>query len=440
MGRIKVVVRTHIDEDNATPIFWLGEPAGVPNARDSRTLDDDVGDGPFGRLATAVHGQPAVDGAAGAGLVRIAGEEVYRRLTIHPGVRAALEAAEVEPPEEIRTLHVCLSNAEAENIPWEAIFLPNDEFAALSSSWRLARVVEAAEGVAERVFDGTLRMVAILGAADRYVELEWQAMLDHLTDPPVPIDLLVLTCKKELRDEINALGLGSVRARLITNSVSGLLAEIESHGPQLLHVFSHGTSEYGGQLVVSHRGSEQGGDDPLFVSATDLQPLANELWLVCLNTCRGAESVDRLHSLASSLVSKGVPSVVAMREAIDSADAHEFCGAFLGRALETIHQTLEQGGTHELEWDGVLRTPRVKLSERHPGPAPVATTQWKAWSVPVLYRRPKPLLVENVVDELADIREDLEFLRSIRADLHPDTSQSKIEKLDARIAALEAQL
>ncbi len=440
MGRIEVVVRTHTQDDNVTAMFWLREPRNVANAGDLRTLNDDVSVAPFDQLATMVHGEPAFADDGVTGLVQIAGQEVYKRLTQHPGVKTALEAAVVEPSNQTRTLHICLSNADAENLPWEAIFLPTEEFVAMDSRWRLSRVVEAGSESPDRTFDGTLRVVAILGAEDRFVELQWHALLANLADTPVQFDLLVLSCKQELTDEINALGDDRIAAKMITNSESGLMRDVARHRPQLLHVFSHGTPEYEGRLVISHRGSELAGEDPLYIGAPDLRQLAGDLWLASLNTCRGAESVDRLQSLASSLVSQGVPAVVAMREAIDSRDAHIFCRAFFDSVLDTIHQRLQVGGTVELDWEGALQFPRVKLAEQHPGPAPEIPTQWKAWSVPVLYRCSEPLRIHVASAAQEQIREEIEMLRSLRADLHPDTAAAKFQRLDARIAELEAQL
>lgn len=438
-------IRIVVSNFNDRPVFRLDEPRG-PGFQDIYALELD--EAAIVALRDLDQNETASDA-----IVAKAGDAVYRSLELHPAVRRTMQAALGVASQE-HTLHLSISNTEAENLPWEAICCATEVgwrgpdtgvFLALEPRWQLARLVE--EGSSERLlrrFDGTLRVVVILGAADRSNEIEWQGIAKGLEQFDCPVEVSVWVCSTPVRDRIASEMRGNAAVHLIPTTVAEFERALIESRPQILHVFSHGSSDYGGYLKIDNRLSALDATrDPLWLDASKLAGLADELWFVSLNTCRGGEAGGGAHSLAYQLAWKGVPAVVGMREAIEARYASHFSRGMFSSLADVLRDVLAEPGERLLDSERLLRQPRQALLDaaevHHPGVAAC----WKPWTLPALIRRDQPLIIHvphrpNSVFGFATERDlaELEMLRELRVSLHEFTEPEIVDGLDARIREL----
>jgi tetratricopeptide (TPR) repeat protein len=136
----------------------------------------------------------------------------------------------------------------------------------------------------------------------------------------------------------------------------------------VVHVVAHGgTNTEEGYLVL-----EDDDGQGLVLGATSLARLLashNSLLLVILNTCDSSRppTNDHLASIAATLVSRGIPAVVAMRQSISDSNARIFAQEF--------YESLIRGYSIET----AVNEARKALSIQSPGKT--------VWGVPVIYLR-----------------------------------------------------
>lgn len=427
MSRTTICVQQLVGVGGVQTIFNIEEPNDVPDQHRSYILD-----------ATQL---PEAQTDA-------VGTAVFRRLAVHPGVAEAFRraATQVNHP-DVHPICIETSTWEAERLPWEALHDPERNlFFALDARWPIARVV-ALSGVRqslERLLDLPLRVTAVLAARDRDAIPEWNALAAVLAAAPIPSQVQVLVAQQELFDAITSLAQPDITVDYVPPSSEQLVQRILEHRPHLLHFFCHGSADYGGYLEVSTLPNRDLGDPPVSLTANDIGRVASSLLLTTLNCCEGAQPSAEAHSVAFSAVKNGIPAAIGMREPIDAEDAHVFCKEFFQEALGCLAGFAGRSGKQTLDWTNTLRRARSELCGV---PLQAKARERKQWSLPVLYQRSEPLLLEIAAVASSLPEEDreylfaaLETLRARYANLHPSTPPNRRVQLAAAIQNLEQLL
>lgn len=444
MTRTVIRVEELLDLNGETRVtFRVAEPFDVVEADRSRVLVCNPKNAPFSDLAAVAAGAHA---PLANELVRLVGENVYNGISIHPGLVEALNRAVRGPPEKTHPIWVMTSATDAESLPWEVLYHPTGRFLGLDPRWPIARVVHAAPARTGRYFEPPLRIAAVLAAADRDATGEWEALREAIQASQLPTEVTLFVAQDALAAHVQAQGEPWVEVQHVPDSEEALIDTLLDLRPQLMHVFSHGSSEYQGFLEIATRGHIELGDPPLYLSAGHIGRLRDVVWLVTLDACEGAMPAAELHSLAYALVKDGVPTAIGMREVIDSRDASVFCRAFYTKALAALGANVAPGARFTLDWTGHLYAARAALCKQQPGPTEQTAARLKPWTLPVAYRHQEELTIQVARPGLAMSSADqerlvseIEVLRDYRARLHPDTPRAAVAAIEADIAALEAQ-
>lgn len=425
--------------ENPRILFRIYEPANVPQADILQELNCDVSVAPFTDLAA----QKLSDANPQGSLVRDAGTALYERLSVHPGVKAALDRIPNAKLDDPCPIYLQLTTPAAEVLPFEALFLPNHRFLALDDRSPIVRVAmaNATSGVIERLCETPIRAVAVISAAERHVyeEEEWRALYQAFKESSVDFKLLVLAGRTALRDMIAQTGDSRITVAMIDGDEEMLVRAISDFAPVILHFFCHGRTTPEAYLEVGNKATHDLGDEPLYISHDHIRRASGSLLLVTLNACEGAAPVPDSHSLALAIAAKGgVPVVVGMREAIDAQDANLFTGAFYRALLQELHRTLSNPQTEPPNWPALMRAPRDRLAHRQGGPPVAAAAAHKRWSLPVLYMRPEELRLRRsgTLEQLGE----LQALRSLRSRFSKDSPPEMLDEIDRRIAELEKML
>lgn len=380
--------------------------------------------------------------------VRRAGERLYRGLAGHPDLDLALGQAKGDAPGSRRPLYVWLrAGANAEQIPWEALCLPDGTFMGLDPRWSIARMVKPRVGdPGARPFAPPLRMAVMLSCWDIPADQEWAELEAAVRATPLAVELLVFAGEPELQGTIANSGL-SVQVEGVPEPerADELKRQIAAFRPHVVHFFCHGSTNQGPHLELAStadwlRGSA---DTSLFLEADAVGELSDQIeraWLVVLNCCEGAALSDQLQSLARNLVfDAGFPAVVGMREPILSADATSFSRVFFRALFDAVQACMNSGGG-ELDWTALLVDPRRTLVQRAGGVFGVTAQGRREWTLPVLYLQPDTFVLTPAAAAPATSHEVLllELWQAMRAAATgPDTPPAYVAELDARIAELE---
>ncbi len=391
--------------------------------------------------------------------VKSAGRRLFEALEKHPAVKDAITAALMLPQESVAPLYIYLNvdNDQIEGLPWESLYAaPPGMFLALDTRWPIARVADSSAIVPEieRTFQPPLKVMAILSAAGVDATPEWKEFYEAIKNAS-ELNLQVFVCQPELKGLIEGLGDKRVTVQYVTTK-SDLFAAVNTFDPHILHFFCHGSTDGGAHLQLANR-QDWVGENPrgsIALGKEELTPFCSKernIWLVTLNCCQGAAAAEDSYSLARSLVTKGFPAVIGMRELIATEDAHLFCTAFYAAVVQEVGQWKGKGqDVHEVEWAKVLCQPRIQLCDKHSGDLPriTAAAASKEWTLPVIYVRPEPFKIRMSSVPSTPVREipDREVLEATLKKLRefkvavPDLPQSTMEELDKRISDLEKQL
>jgi hypothetical protein len=398
----RTIVRIQESFDGKS-FFYLESPRSYNKATTAYDLRARPSDTPFLELRTG-DGSPE--------RVMQAGERLYAEISEHPAIKDALSAA----LQQLELNPICFrldDVVDADQLPWEAFRAGANEFVALNKRWPIVRLRETTESTPRTVYEfaAPIRIVAVLSAAGSSVERrapaapQWasirHAIEQHRQRPgATPIELTVLTCELELRDIIGTANLPDVMADLIADK-EDLIRKIRDRGPQLLHFFCHGTSEETPHLQIGTHLDWQAGQDPsIALEAGELRQRADpeqNVWLVTLNCCESALRAKDARSLANSMVAKGFPAALGMREVIDVQTAHQVCSLFYPAALQLI-DAAQAGQVTEIEWAAALYEARaglVNLSSSGTVPQNAARS-CKSWTIPVLYSRREAILIKRI--------------------------------------------
>jgi len=419
-------------------------PENLPDQHLPQVIDCDPAVAPFADLRHVAPGDhtPLADG-----LVRTVGERIYAALATHPGVHAALTLALNAQPGTTHQIHLLTGLGDAEGLPWETMHHGPAHFLGLDERWPLARIVAGPPTMKlGRFLEPPLRMVAVIAAADRDGIGEWEAIRRSVVDSGLDVSLVVFLADDALRDHIATSAVPRCETRFVPDSADGLIAEIERCRPQVLHIYAHGSSQFAGYLEIDTRGHRTLGQPQVFLTAQGLERLRDQLLLITLNACEGAAPSSDIRSLAYALVSKGVPAVVGMREAIDARDANIFCEAFYGAAFLALAGSIAPRARVRVDWAAPLQVARRALCKRLAGPPSITAAQQKSWTLPVLYRIPQDLWVRVAdhtlalsISDQASVAAEIENLRAIRDGLPASTPQPSLDLFDSEIASREAR-
>jgi hypothetical protein len=271
----------------------------------------------------------------------------------------------------------------AHNYPWEVLH-HGANFIANNPGIPFLRIVppitEARRD--EAVFEGSLRVLAVIAAADVTGANEWHSLKTALGAWPRSLDCLVLVNEPELKATIDGSGLADVRCELVPTSLPEFLHNVDQLLPHVVHIFCHGRADRSARLEIASNNTAYGAP-PLFVSAAELANHLRTAWLVTLNACSSgqANAAANANSIASELVERGVPFVTSMRQEVPANVANCFTRAFYTSWLGQLHADVSDDQPFELSVDGPLVEARSAILQTYGGPQ--VEDRIKEWSLPI---------------------------------------------------------
>jgi hypothetical protein len=392
----------------------------------------------------------------GSDSVKCAGMRLFETLARHPAVSAAITGALAIPQEGIAPLYIHLNADRVEGLPWESLYVPPGMFLALDARWPIARIADSSTAIEiERTFKPPLKVMAVLSAADVDATPEWKELYKAIQGTQ-EIELQIFTCQPELKEQIEGLHDQRVTVNYIVTK-SDLFAALNTFDPHILHFFCHGSTNNGAHLQLATRADWDGEKESgsIAIGKDELAPFCKKernIWLVTLNCCQGAAAAEDTYSLARSLVTKGFPAVIGMREVIATQDAHLFCRAFYSAVLQEIELCKKTGqDIIEVEWAKALHLPRTELCDQHNSslPRPQAAATFREWTLPVIYVRPERFKLRIGTKHLRQsklslherevLEAQLKGIREFKATV-PDIPQSVMDDIEKRIHELEKKL
>lgn len=360
-----------------------------------------------------------------ANSIRAAGELLFRGLANNPHVETAFGQASLATGRDRYPVLLELRGDETiEALPWETLYMPNGGFLGLDARWSVGRRVDSRENTpAEGLIPSTLQMAVVLSCLGISAEEEWEQLRTAVEKSRLDVEMLLFVGEPDLAESVAEEAIPWVRA------VAGIPASAEDlratfaeerfagFAPQILHFFTHGSTDGGPHLEVATPSDWEGGNEVRQSSLTldpsqvrDLTEPDTRPWMIVLNSCLGAAPVtddrgaaspedararqrEATHSLARELVREGgFPAVVGMREPIDTADATVFSSHFYPQLFEAL-TALPPGVPTALDWSKLLVHPRRGLAEKHGQVINIAAEERKQWTLPVLYLRGQELLI-----------------------------------------------
>jgi hypothetical protein len=454
MNGLQVIinVKARIDEDSTD--IELEYPFNIADAGKPTLLGCRPADPLFQQLR---------DGQLLPTVVRDAGQQLYQRLTANPAIHAALQGA-LLPASEIKPIYIHVRSEEAEELPWEALCQPCEppayRFLSLEERNPVARIATPIVPVeaSERFVEMPVRVAAVLSAAGVSADVEWAALEQALLAPGLETELLLFVGSEPLKVKLDAVAAQDKRVRVAYVPPLGedLITEMSKFAPTIVHFFCHGSTEGGPHLQIASGLDWQ--SDPVrssvYLQVGDLEridPLRRYTWLVTLNCCLGAVPIERAPSLARSLVERGFPVAVGMREVLSSLDAPVFCQRFYQAIFAELKDRLTTGNRRfPINWAKLLPQPRrVLWQHRAGGPPPLGPEQLKEWTLPILYVQPTPFRVRRpstnpgLLPREKRLKQiDLTQLKVKRVQLESveDLPDAALQEIDALIQAREKEL
>lgn len=374
------------------------------------------------------------------GIFRITGQSIFDELSQDPNFQVFYNGTVAAPigSADRMVLIKCQSESVANTFPWEALHDPQG-FAALHRQLPFVRLVKPKRTLVDVAFAGTLRLVAVIGAAGEDGTTEWAALRQAMGAWQGDVDALVFVDTVDLRDKVNNGDLPGVAAELTPEAADLLLLRIGEHLPQVVHVFCHGNPDGGGQLEIANRLTANGAA-PLVIGAEELAPALASAWLVTLNACGSGGAVEPgSSSFACTLVEQGIPYVVGMRQRVGADVAHAFAGAFMSGAFAEFDRAWKgQAATWTPNFGPALTSARNRIVA-DAGLTRLSAGEQKAWTLPIMCAAATPLRValRQAADPAAIARQaELAQLRDFLANNNPPAAiRTQIEDRIAELAA-----
>jgi CHAT domain len=407
------------------------------------------------RLLRSLNCDPAAAAFSASADPRAAGELLFADLSSHPTVAWALAEARRQASagaEQTLVLHLDREASVAHHLPWECL-CAGGEFLGLTPELPIVRVIEGRGHALAPVWDPPLRFLIVIGAAGISGLAEWQTLRRILLSPSRPFEVAIhlLVAEPELVAELEAAPDPALSWSYLT--LDELALRIEVFRPHVLHVSGHGIADDAGcfleltsriDWIKLNSGAALRGS--IILEASDFRDWLRRhpaLWLTCLSCCDSGRPTSSSRALAASLVAAGFPAVVGMRAPVEARDATLFAEAFyrelverLGRAAAVTYLDFEIAAA-VAAGRRALSKQRVAARGQAPGDC--------AWSLPVLYARPTPLLLHRSTLAFLDtvrLQAEIAALDQFRGDLAllPEFPAAKLAALDTRVATLRAAL
>ncbi len=233
---------------------------------------------------------------------------------------------------------------ELAGLPWE--YLHQHDFLSLSSETPIVRYLEAPQRIKPLAVKPPLNILVVIASPSEYpklqVEREWAGLEQALAD-------------------LQKRGLVKLK-RLGRATLDALQQELPRDAYHVFHFIGHGDFDpdtRAGALLF-----EEADGRARKVSASVLKTFLRDessLRLAVLNACKGARSSqqDPFAGTAQSLLSAGVPAVVAMQFAVSDEAAITFSGSFyraladslpIDTALGEARKTMFAAAERSVEW------------------------------------------------------------------------------------------
>jgi hypothetical protein len=442
--------------------FHLERPLKWDKALEQHDFKSDATKSPFADLAA----KPLQQGA-----VEQVGAELFKALRSHPAVLQQLDATLNDGQlAGVVTIGLQVESDRADSFPWEALFGGN-EFLALDRRRPVVRVVgpKVIDLNKLYIFQPPLRMAIVLGASGSQSGSqissrdEWDSIARSLASvkPPLllPMDVLVFAAETDLEVDIKKFG-PPVRTEIIKNQTQ-LTRLLREFRPNILHFFCHGASTDRPHLRISSAADwDSAQDGSIILEAetlrADVDP-KQETWLVALNCCEsagnGAAQSLEVRNLSATLIRKGFPAVLGMRDRVDASHARLLTEQFYQDAFEYFGNLTEDNQFHDIEWGSLLVSGRKRISDFcAPAPKPNSAADNKEWTIPALYIRtdsfqvkrmdPKPTLTDEqragIRAEIQQLRGQMDTIRSLA--VSEESKKGMLAELEAKLETLIKQL
>lgn len=210
---------------------------------------------------------------------------------------------------------------ELAQLPWE--YLYHRDFLALSAETPIVRYLDVPQTIKPLSIKPPLNILVVIASPSDYPKLNVEAEWEHL---------------QEALSELKGRGLVTLK-RLPKPTVDELQRELRQGDYHVFHFIGHGDFDPGtraGTLLFE----DENGKGRRVQSQVLKIFLKDEstLRLAILNACKGARSSqqDPLVGMAQSLVTAGVPAVVAMQFAISDALAITFARSFYQALADNV--------------------------------------------------------------------------------------------------------
>ncbi len=340
---------------------------------------------------------------AGGEPVADVGRALWQSLQAHKNAAVAL-AAILSPGASEPSLRVSFTGhaLAAKKLPWEALFGPDGFLCDRRVPIAREVAVTARSSLLQIVRDEELRFLAVIAAAGNDGIGEWQALKDSVLAPRsnLPVKLMVMTSKPAIREEIATMDPARVVAMPISGTKDLFLKMIGDFRPQIAHFFGHGFSGGGTSfLEIEDSSVENGGLGRHHLNASHMEAaLSGSAWIVVLNACSlAAGSGAGTGSLAETMVARGIPAVIGMRDLVLPEIAHAFARIFHRAVLDRVAD-LAAGGS------GLLDLPLcfadacrdIPLTPHGQPSDPLAKFRLRDWALPSLHVRQEPLFVDVI--------------------------------------------
>jgi len=356
-------------------------------------------------------------------VVSRAGEWLFNQLESHPAVKEAISEAFRLRHGESCPVYIHDQSPLAQTLPWETLYESRAEFLALDGRWPIGRITDSDQRrlPGEYIFSVPVRIMAVLSALRVPARPEWDALYDAVRGAGLAFKLRVLVSERDLYAHIESIRDPEVEVAYVPTDENLLRKEIGRFKPSILHFFCHGTvdkkpAKPSLHLAIPEDWARTAGSGSVTLQVESLVkvPYLNQHnWLVTLNCCKSAATVKQAQAMARSLVAKGFPVSVGMREVVDSKDAHLFCQVFYENLCEALKAKLDDGSpAFEVCWPGMLSSARERLGLRYAGGAALSSVaaEVKEWTLPILYTRRAPVILRPV--HISD-REELARLKTL---------------------------
>lgn len=205
-------------------------------------------------------------------------------------------------------LRLHLDSAALMHLPWELMYTQGD-FLAINNAYSLCRYLPVQNPRLALPIDLPLRILVVVSAPDNVPPLDYDTERQNIENG---LQTMLSTRSVELVYELDA-------------NRPQLLQRMQTDDVHVLHFVGHGS--YQNNIGYVYLEGPQNRPDPVEAEQfAQILSASNTLRLVTLNACSTAfeHAQHGFSSVASLLVRKGLPAVIAMRNAIDDRVAVAF--------------------------------------------------------------------------------------------------------------------